>query len=62
MASDSYDRWLQPQDWIRDGGHDPVIGLGAEGAFDDMHLFAPCAFYEAGRYRMYYPGSRGDVA
>jgi hypothetical protein len=60
--SDPYDRWLQPQDWIRDGGHDPVIGLGAEGAFDDMHLFAPCAFYEAGQYRMYYPGSRGDVA
>ncbi len=60
--TDAYNRWLQPQSWVRDGDAEPVIGLGAPGAFDDTHLFAPCAFYEAGQYRMYYPGSRGDVA
>ena len=59
--STSYDRWLQPQDWQRDGDADPVLGLGAEGAFDDMHLFAPCALFEEGQYRLYYPGSQGDV-
>ena len=55
-------RWLQPQAWVRDGGDAPAIGLGVEDAFDDMHLFAPCAFYEKGLFRMYNPGSRGDVA
>ena len=60
--SDAYDRWLQPQAWTRDGDADPVIALGAAGAFDDMHIFAPCALYEDGQYRLYYPGSRGDVA
>lgn len=60
--SDAFDDWLQPQDWIKEAGDEPVLGLGSEGAFDDMHLFAPCAFAENGRYRLYYPGSRGDVA
>lgn len=60
--SDTAAAWLQPQAWRRDGGDDPVIGLGPEGAFDDMHIFAPCVLCEDGQYRLYYPGSRGDVA
>ena len=58
----AYDRWLLPQAWVRDGDETPVIGLGTDGAFDDMHIFAPCALYENQQYRLYYPGSQGDVA
>ena len=36
------------QNWQRDDG--PCIGLGETGAFDDMHLFAPCVAYEKGIY------------
>ena len=53
--------WLEPQRWKRDGKADPVIGLGEEGAFDDMHLFAPCALWEDDQFRLYYSGSSGDV-
>lgn len=44
--TDLFRRWLEPQDWKRDGDQDPVIGLGAAGCFDDMHLFAPCGLWE----------------
>lgn len=60
--TDPCQRWLQPQDWIKQAGDEPVIGLGDEGAFDDMHLFAPCAFVDQRQVRLFYPGSRGDVA
>ena len=48
------------QPWRRDDG--PCIGLGAPGAFDDMHLFAPCVAYEHGVYSMWYSGSRHTVS
>lgn len=54
--------WLGPQAWRRDGGDEPVLGLGAAGAFDDTHLSAPCALWEDGQYRMYYAGSQGAAA
>ena len=54
------DAWLEPQAWTRDSTT-PCIALGPEGAFDDMHLFAPCVSLEDGEYRLYYSGSRGDV-
>jgi hypothetical protein len=59
--SSSIDAWLAPQDWQkrRDA---PVITLGLEGAFDDMHVFAPAVVREKGLYRLWYPGSRGTVA
>ena len=47
------------QHWQRDKG--PCIALGAAGAFDDMHLFAPCVAYAAGAYVMWYSGSRHSV-
>ncbi len=56
------ERWLAPQHWQRDGGDDPVIGLGEEGAFDDQHLFAPCAMWEDDQFRLYYSGSSATVA
>ena len=58
--ADAYAAWLGPQAWRRDGGDDPVLTLGAAGAFDAMHVFAPCVLFEDGQYRMYYPGSRGN--
>jgi len=53
-------RWLVPQNWEKqkDG---PVIWLGAPGAFDDMHIFAPFVVFENGRYSLLYAGSRGTV-
>ena len=54
------DRWLQPQAWERDAAS-PCVTLGPEGAFDDMHLFAPCVALEDGQFRLWYSGSRGDV-
>lgn len=50
-----------PQAWQRDNAG-PCISLGASGAFDDMHIFAPCVAYENGVYTMWYCGSRGEVA
>jgi hypothetical protein len=43
------------QNWQRDDG--PCSGLGETGAFDDMHLFAPCVAYEKGIYSLWYSGS-----
>ena len=54
------DSWLEPQDWQRDGD-EPCVALGPEGAFDDMHLFAPCVAHTDDGYAMWYSGSRGDV-
>jgi predicted GH43/DUF377 family glycosyl hydrolase len=54
-------RWFAPQQWIRDTAG-PVISLGKAGAFDDTHLFAPCVIREQNRYRLWYSGSRRDVA
>jgi predicted GH43/DUF377 family glycosyl hydrolase len=54
-------RWLQPQSWERNG-NGPVLGLGAPGEFDDMHLFAPCVRHEDDRFWLWYSGSRGKVA
>ena len=47
------------QNWQRDQG--PCIALGTEGAFDDMHLFAPCVACEDGVYSMWYSESRHTV-
>ena len=60
--TDLFKRWLEPQAWKRDGDDDPVIGLGATGDFDDMHLFAPCGAWEDDQFRLYYCGSSGDVS
>ncbi|MCZ6679738.1 MAG: hypothetical protein O7E52_21110 [Candidatus Poribacteria bacterium] len=54
-------KWLAPQHWKRDSDG-PCVSLGAAGAFDDMHIFAPCVAFENGRYFMWYCGSRGKVA
>ncbi len=53
--------WLGPQDWKKVKSH-PVIPLGQQGAFDDMHVFAPTVARENGSYSLWYPGSRGTVA
>ncbi|QDT50909.1 hypothetical protein Pan258_49910 [Symmachiella dynata] len=53
--------WLQPQEWERDTDG-PIIELGEQGSFDDMHVFAPCVALEEGQYRMWYCGSQGKVA
>jgi predicted GH43/DUF377 family glycosyl hydrolase len=60
-SSAQLERWLAPQEWIRDGDG-PAVSLGASGAFDDMHLFAPTVVRENGKYRLWYCGSRGTVA
>jgi len=52
---------LDPQDWVRDAV-EPCVSLGAEGAFDDEHIFAPCVDFHDGGYRLWYCGSRGAVA
>ena len=54
-------RWPAPQNWVRDSAT-PSLSLGEAGSFDDMHLFAPCVTRNAGRFRMWYSGSRDDVA
>jgi len=53
--------WLTPQKWVRDTDA-PVLSLGAKGAFDDMHVFAPCVHREGSRFSLYFCGSRGRVA
>ena len=60
MRTKAESRWLGLQQWQRDG-QQPCISLGATGAFDDMHIFAPCIAFEDGHYRMWYSGSRGAV-
>jgi len=59
-TSESRARWLGPQAWQRDEG--PTVSLGAPGAFDDMHIFAPCVAHEDGAYWLWYCGSRGNVS
>ncbi len=49
------------QNWIRERD-EPCISLGEPGAFDDRHVFAPCVAHESGEYRMWYSGSRAEVA
>jgi predicted GH43/DUF377 family glycosyl hydrolase len=51
-------RWLAPQAWERDVDG-PIVSLGEPGRFDDMHIFAPAVTEEAGRFLMWYCGSRG---
>ena len=53
--------WLEGQNWRR-RGEAPAVALGPEGAFDDMHIFAPCVARMGGRYFLWYSGSRGEVA
>lgn len=48
------------QSWSRDST-EPCISLGSAGAFDDMHLFAPCVTYENKVFSLWYCGSRGAV-
>ena len=59
--SASIEDWLGPQDWRKHKAA-PAIALGPEGAFDDMHIFAPSVVLENGLFRLWYPGSRGTVA
>jgi hypothetical protein len=54
-------RWLGPQDWVREG-ETPVLSLGEKGAFDDQHIFAPCAARMGKEFFLWYCGSRGKVA
>ena len=53
--------WLEsPQEWRRDTDG-PVLSLGAAGAFDDTHLFAPTAARHGEGVRLWYSGSSGAV-
>ena len=53
--------WLEtPQEWRRDTDG-PVLSLGAAGAFDDTHLFAPTAARHGDGFRLWYCGSSGAV-
>src|SRR5438128_4572763 len=51
-------RWFAPQDWQRDT-EGPIVSLGEDGQFDDMHIFAPAAAEENGHFLLWYSGSRG---
>ena len=51
-------RWLQPQEWVRDG-EGPIVSLGKDGEFDDRHIFAPTVAEVEGRFSLWYSGSRG---
>ena len=54
-------RWLQPQEWVRDS-EQPVVSLGKPGEFDDTHIFAPCVQRDGDLFRLWYCGSRGKVS
>src|SRR5262245_9734309 len=54
------ERWLQPQDWQREGDK-PALSLGDKGAFDDQHIFAPHVIRQDGEFWMYYSGSQRCV-
>ena len=56
----SFEQWLKPHDWSRDGAT-PVLSLGEKGKFDDQHIFAPHVIYQEGEYWMYYSGSQRCV-
>ena len=60
-APKELDRWLQPQDWVRDTDG-PIVELGEVGTFDDTHIFAPCVANLDGTYHLWYSGSTGTVA
>ena len=60
VMTETITHWMEPQKWVRDID-EPVISLGTDGAFDDMHIFAPCVSHEQGTYTMWYCGSRGGV-
>src|SRR5262245_42144558 len=51
-------KWLGPQRWEKDVAG-PILSLGAAGAFDDMHIFAPAVIKEKDHYLLWYNGSRG---
>jgi hypothetical protein len=55
------ENWFTPQAWKR-VSNEPSLSLGEYGAFDDMHMFAPCVANEGDGYRMWYCGSRAEVA
>ena len=60
-VTNATERWLESQSWQRDNKV-PCVSLGVPGAFDDMHIFAPCVAFENGCYFMWYCGSQGQVA
>lgn len=60
-VSPELQRWLQPQEWVRDRT-EPVLALGRAGEFDAMHIFAPCVARDTDQFRLWYCGSRGKVA
>jgi predicted GH43/DUF377 family glycosyl hydrolase len=47
-----------PVGWTKYPGN-PVLGVGAPGAWDDAEVFDPAILYEGGLYRMWYTGDRG---
>jgi predicted GH43/DUF377 family glycosyl hydrolase len=51
--------WLGEQAWKRDV-EGPILSLGAAGAFDDQHIFAPAVIEEEGKFTLWYCGSQGD--
>jgi hypothetical protein len=51
-------RWLGPQTWEKDTAG-PIVSLGLEEQFDDMHIFAPAVAFEQGKFSLWYSGSRG---
>ncbi len=61
IAPEAVERWLAPQEWVRDVDG-PVVSLGKSGEFDDMHLFAPMVARDAGRFLLWYCGSHGAVS
>jgi len=52
------ERWLGEQKWDKDTDA-PIVSLGQEGKFDDMHIFAPAVANDGERFLMWYCGSRG---
>ncbi len=52
------ERWLGSQVWTRDVDG-PILSLGAEGQFDDTHIFAPTVAREGDRFLLWYCGSQG---
>jgi predicted GH43/DUF377 family glycosyl hydrolase len=59
-VSPRLERWLEPQEWKRDGDQ-PILALGEKGGFDDTHIFAPHVIHENGEYALYYSGSQRCV-
>lgn len=54
--------WLEmKQEWARDTDG-PIISLGAQGAFDDTHIFAPGVAQVDDQWMLWYSGSTAEVA